>query len=341
MFGAEFVKSVVSKQDGDIFNTIVYMHPVENDASREFYKSLKSSGQLEVRYCMDGVWNVVSVEPPSMKSLCIPRAHSSTREWQVADKFNSIFGGEYVKHIEMKEKKDNLGVAYFTVFIHFHQDRFPESAQRFYKLLFELDERKDSVKVSTGHKDHFWKVVPYKPQAKSAQVTQVKPDAPKAPKAPLKSVCIPRAMITTTEADIQKVFNDLFGGPFVERVDLREKKDQQGVAFYTAFIHFSQELEPTDKSNRFYSELYASDEKKESVKVLTGVRHYFWKVVPNKAAVRTGPAIMSEEEEKEFLVWKKASEAFDSNRSEEYLAAQAEAIAEAEALLEKLEIKVE
>ncbi len=122
----------------------------------------------------------------------------------------------------------------------------------------------------------------------------------------MNSLCIPRAMNYTTVADVTRVFNELFEGNFVERVDERNSVDSRGQAFKTFYIHF---LPDTSV------EMLAFNEKMEKdgvVQVMTGRGKWFWKVYRNKSAkaaekpVRKGPRIMTEDDEKLFLQWKES-----------------------------------
>jgi hypothetical protein len=287
---------VVNRFSESACNIVVHMfqdRPATVEA-KKFYDKLAETKTLEVYYSYGRSWTVVPLPAKTLeyKSLCIPFAHISTTEKYVHKAFNSLFDATVVERVELKHKVNEQGIPYYTVFIHMYQDApVTEDAELFYADIAAKDAVKGFIKIRTGYRDHFWKVVLNKSVRPVATPTATPAEPAEAPvvavePAELKSVCIPHVMKNTTEEDIKKVFDRVFGGEFVERIDLKQKTDSKGLEFQTAFIHFYQERAPTDASNKFYAELYAKDAKKESVRVLTGVRNYFWKVVPNKAAVR-------------------------------------------------------
>lgn len=133
------------------------------------------------------------------------------------------------------------------------------------------------------------------------------------------SLCIPRAMTYTTTADVEKVFNTLFEGNFVDRVDEREMNDSRGQTFKLFYIHF---LPGTSIEMEYFNEKMARD---GVVHVMTGKGKWFWKVYVNKSKadkqpVRKGPRIMTEEDEQFFLQWKEtriAATAFEEEELDE------------------------
>jgi hypothetical protein len=111
-------------------------------------------------------------------------------------------------------------------------------------------------------------------------------------------------MTYTTVADVTRVFNDLFEGNFVDRVDERSAVDSHGQSFKTFYIHFFPET--TSLEMETFKEKMEED---GVVQVMTGRGKWFWKVYLNKstkaaAPVRKGPRIMTEEDEQLFLQWK-------------------------------------
>ena len=116
-------------------------------------------------------------------------------------------------------------------------------------------------------------------------------------------LCIPRAMNYTTTADVERVFNKLFEGEFVERVDERGMTDSYGQDFKMFYIHFYPDMTSLEMEN-FKQKM----EEDGMVQVMTGKGTWFWKVYLNKSEkkvpVRTGPRIMTEEDEQLFLQWK-------------------------------------
>lgn len=121
----------------------------------------------------------------------------------------------------------------------------------------------------------------------------------------MNSLCIPRAMSYTTSAEVEKVFNVLFAGHFVERVDERTVTDSRGQEFKMFYIHFG------DETNEEMEQFNQKMEEDGVVQVMTGRGKWFWKVYVNKSTktekpVRKGPRIMTEEDEKLFLQWKES-----------------------------------
>jgi hypothetical protein len=114
-------------------------------------------------------------------------------------------------------------------------------------------------------------------------------------------------MTYTTVADVTRVFNELFEGTFVQRVDERNATDSQGQAFKMFYIHF---LPGTSVEMEVFKQKL---EKDGVVQVMTGRGKWFWKVYLNKSTkvatekpVRKGPRIMTEDDEKLFLQWKES-----------------------------------
>ena len=129
----------------------------------------------------------------------------------------------------------------------------------------------------------------------------------------MNSLCIPRTMNFTTTVDVTKVFNKLFGAELVERVDERNLTDARGQTFKMFYIHFTSE---TTQKVEFFKEKLAKD---GMINVMTGKDKWFWKVYLNKSTkankpVRTGPRVMTEEDEEMFLKWKESKM---SGRAEE------------------------
>lgn len=126
----------------------------------------------------------------------------------------------------------------------------------------------------------------------------------KAIESTMNSLCIPRAMTYTTVADVEKVFNGLFKGNFVDHIDERSMTDSHGQPFKMFYIHFT---EGTSREMDIFNQKMEQD---GMVQVMTGRGKWFWKVYLNRSTkaaakpVRTGPRIMTEEDEKLFLQWK-------------------------------------
>ena len=54
------------------------------------------------------------------------------------------------------------------------------------------------------------------------------------------SICIPRTFSNVSWALVKDAFDEIFGLGYVERVDVVDKVDRQGIAFKKIFIHFTQ-----------------------------------------------------------------------------------------------------
>ena len=91
----------------------------------------------------------------SFKSVCVPRVtmHSTTSD--VENVFNSIFGGDYVDHVDKHETLDSKGTKFQVMFVHFKQDMPTNKwTEHFYQKL----DADTMVKVMTGYKEFYWKV---------------------------------------------------------------------------------------------------------------------------------------------------------------------------------------
>ena len=107
-----------------------------------------------------------------------------------------------------------------------------------------------------------------------------------------KSVCVPRVTMHSTTSDVEKVFNSIFGGDYVDHVDKHETLDSKGTKFQVMFVHFKQDM-PTNKwTEHFYQKLDADT----MVRVMTGYKEFYWKVYYNKSTPKV-PHIMTAEEE--------------------------------------------
>lgn len=106
------------------------------------------------------------------------------------------------------------------------------------------------------------------------------------------SVCVPRVTMHSDASDVERVFNSIFGGDYVERVDVRETTDSKGLQFQVMFVHFKQDLAPNKWTELFYQKL----NKDTMVKVMTGYKEFYWKVYYNQSS-KKAPHIMTAEEE--------------------------------------------
>ena len=111
------------------------------------------------------------------------------------------------------------------------------------------------------------------------------------------SVCVPRVTMHSDTADVERVFNSIFGGAYVERVDVHETTDSKGLHFQVMFVHFKQELPVNKWTELFYQKL----NKDTMVKVMTGYKEFYWKVYYNQSKKSSpeskAPHIMTPEEE--------------------------------------------
>ena len=107
-----------------------------------------------------------------------------------------------------------------------------------------------------------------------------------------KSVCVPRVTMHSTTSDVEKVFNSIFGGDYVDHVDKHETLDSKGTKFQVMFVHFKQDMPTTKWTEHFYQKLDADT----MVKVMTGYKEFYWKVYYNKSTPKV-PHIMTDEEE--------------------------------------------
>ena len=106
------------------------------------------------------------------------------------------------------------------------------------------------------------------------------------------SVCVPRVTMHSDTTDVERVFNSIFGGDYVDHVDVRETVDSKGQDFQVMFIHFKQDLPANKWTELFYQKL----NKDTMVKVMTGYKEFYWKVYYNQSSKKV-PHIMTAEEE--------------------------------------------
>ena len=146
------------------------------------------------------------------------------------------------------------------------------------------------------------------------------------------SVCVPRVTMHSDSSDVERVFNSIFGGDYVERVDVRETTDSKGLQFQVMFVHFKQDLPANKWTELFYQKL----QKDTMVKVMTGFKEFYWKVYYNQSS-KKAPHIMTSDEEAK-LASKVATET-EVNKAAE--AAEAAEVAEAaEEVTEPKEVDV-
>lgn len=135
-----------------------------------------------------------------------------------------------------------------------------------------------------------------------------------------KSVCVPRVTMHSTTSDVEKVFNSIFGGDYVDHVDKHVTLDSKGTEFQVMFVHFKQDMPTTKWTEHFYQKLDADT----MVKVMTGYKEFYWKVYYNKSTPKV-PHIMTAEEEAKLEVEKALKAVAVTNSLDS--AAAAEAIA--------------
>lgn len=142
-----------------------------------------------------------------------------------------------------------------------------------------------------------------------------------------KSVCVPRVTMHSTTSDVEKVFNSIFGGDYVDHVDKHETLDSKGTKFQVMFVHFKQDMPTTKWTEHFYQKLDADT----MVKVMTGYKEFYWKVYYNKSTPKV-PHIMTAEEEAK-LEAEKALKAVGVTNSLDSAAAEAEVATEEDVIL--------
>ena len=106
------------------------------------------------------------------------------------------------------------------------------------------------------------------------------------------SVCVPRVTMHSDTSDVERVFNSIFGGDYVDHVDAHETVDSKGQDFQVMFVHFKQDLPANKWTELFYQKL----NKDTMVKVMTGYKEFYWKVYYNQSSKKV-PHIMTAEEE--------------------------------------------
>jgi len=101
-----------------------------------------------------------------------------------------------------------------------------------------------------------------------------------------------------SDENITNVFNQLFGGDYVDHIDSKYTEDSQKNVFRVVFIHFK-DAPGNERTQAFYARM----EEDQMVKVWTsGAKKWYWKVFLNKGkkAEDQGAQIMTKEEELEM-----------------------------------------
>ena len=149
------------------------------------------------------------------------------------------------------------------------------------------------------------------------------------------SVCVPRVTMHSKANDVKNVFNSIFGGDYVSRVDMQNTTDSKGLTFQMVFVHFKQDVPPNEWTEHFYQKL----NKDTMVKVMTGYKEFYWKVYYNQSSkkdqTKKPPHIMTPEEEAEMEV-NKALKALEV-KAEVVKAAEVADVAEAEVVLSQVD----
>ena len=111
------------------------------------------------------------------------------------------------------------------------------------------------------------------------------------------SLCIPRVTSHYSVETVESVFNQLFGGDYVDHIDMKMTEDSQKNVFQVMFIHFK-DTPGNDRTQAFYSRM----EEDHMVKVWTnGSKKWYWKVFLNKGKkIEEGAQMMTKEEELEM-----------------------------------------
>lgn len=140
----------------------------------------------------------------SFKSVCVPRVtmHSTTSD--VENVFNSIFGGDYVDHVDKHETLDSKGTKFQVMFVHFKQD-LPATkwTDHFYQKL----DADTMVKVMTGYKEFYWKVYYNKSTPKVPHIMTAEEEANLEAEKALKVVAVANSLASAaaevaTEEDV-------------------------------------------------------------------------------------------------------------------------------------------
>jgi len=128
--------------------------------------------------------------------------HSTTSD--VENVFNSIFGGDYVDHVDKHETLDSKGTKFQVMFVHFKQD-LPATkwTDHFYQKL----DADTMVKVMTGYKEFYWKVYYNKSTPKVPHIMTAEEEANLEAEKALKVVAVANSLASAaaevaTEEDV-------------------------------------------------------------------------------------------------------------------------------------------
>ena len=141
----------------------------------------------------------------SFKSVCVPRVtmHSTTSD--VENVFNSIFGGDYVDHVDKHETLDSKGTKFQVMFVHFKQDMPTNKwTEHFYQKL----DADTMVRVMTGYKEFFWKVYYNKSTPKVPHIMTAEEEAKLEAEKALKAVGVDSLAAAEPEAEAEPENNE-------------------------------------------------------------------------------------------------------------------------------------
>ena len=140
----------------------------------------------------------------SFKSVCVPRVtmHSTTSD--VENVFNSIFGGDYVDHVDKHETLDSKGTKFQVMFVHFKQDL---PATKWTDHFYQKMDADTMVKVMTGYKEFYWKVYYNKSTPKVPHIMTAEEEANLEAEKALKVVAVANSLASAaaevaTEEDV-------------------------------------------------------------------------------------------------------------------------------------------
>jgi len=140
----------------------------------------------------------------SFKSVCVPRVtmHSTTSD--VENVFNSVFGGDYVDHVDKHETLDSKGTKFQVMFVHFKQDL---PATKWTDHFYQKMDADTMVKVMTGYKEFYWKVYYNKSTPKVPHIMTAEEEANLEAEKALKVVAVANSLASAaaevaTEEDV-------------------------------------------------------------------------------------------------------------------------------------------
>jgi hypothetical protein len=221
-----------------------------------------------------------------MFNLSICRNTKPLQLDEVRSVFDEMFDGEFVVDVANVQVKERGVIAYNTKVVMKMSFPLTEEADDFYDGLDRWGVIQVNLPGDAGH----WNVVLEKCPRK------------------LKPLYVNRVSNTTTEWDMFAGFNRVFQGDFVEKVDMKKKRDSRGVPYFSVFVHLRQDRYPKEQAEPFYAKLEKGN---VEVKTDSGV----WKVALYTEQMRPDELmeyrrwrsmmerVMTADEKKEFKTW--------------------------------------